>query len=236
LTYRVKARNSHFAETEWSAAGKAQTPAVPPPVIWSLDEGAGTKVGDSTGKHDGVIQGPVSWVAGVHGQALHLDGQSHVEISGAGELHSNRSFTWTAWIRTTQGGTILARAGAGRKWQPGGKVLFVANGRLRFDVGWAGATGAKTPVADGAWHHVAVTVEAGGGETVRCYVDGRSSGRGSLDVKGTNESGLPIKIGFCNEDFPRGQSGFVGDIDDVRWFEYALMPEDIQKLAGERGP
>jgi hypothetical protein len=51
---------------------------------------------------------------------------------------SGRGFTWAAWIRTTQGGTIIARAGAGREWQPGGKVMFVENGRLRFDVGWVG--------------------------------------------------------------------------------------------------
>ena len=177
----------------------------------------------------------MSWVAGVRGQALHLDGKSYLEISNAGELHSNRSFTWTAWIRTTQGGTILARAGAGRKWEPGGKVLFVANGRLRFDVGWVGATGAEAPVADGAWHHVAVTAEAGGGgENVHCYVDGRISGSGSLEVKGSDESGLPIRIGFCNEDFPRSQSAFIGDFDDVRWFTYALGPEAIQNLASER--
>jgi hypothetical protein len=48
-------------------------------------------------------------------------------------------------------------------------VMFIENGRLRFDVGWVGATGADTPVADSALHHVAVIVaSAGSGENVRC--------------------------------------------------------------------
>jgi len=40
-----------------------------------------------------------------------------------------------------------------------------------------------------------------------------------------------VKIGFCNEDFPHGQSAFVGDLADVRWFSYALDPEQVRKLA-----
>ena len=231
LAYRVKARNAYLAETAWSPVEKVRTPAAPPPVVWNLDEGSGTRIGDSTGKHDGVIHGTVAWVAGVHGKALHLDGQAYVEISRAGGLHSDRGFTWAAWIRTTQGGTILARAGAGREWQPGGKALFVENGRLRFDVGWVGATGAETRVNDGRWHHVAVTVEsAGTGDNVRCYVDGRLDGDGSLDVTGNDEARLPVKIGFCNEDFPRGQSAFVGDLDDLRWYACALSPAQVREL------
>ena len=85
---------------------------------------------------------------GVAGKALHLDGASYVQLNRAEDLRSDANFTWTAWIRTTQGGTILARSGAGRDWQPGGKVMFIQNGRLRFDVGWVGATGAEAPVAD----------------------------------------------------------------------------------------
>jgi hypothetical protein len=236
LAYRAKARNSYLAETEWSAVGKAQTPAAPPPVVWSLDEGDGTKAGDTTGGHQGIIHGLATWVAGAKGKALHLEGEGRVEIGGAGELHSNRSFTWSAWIRTERGGTILARAGSGREWQPGGKVMFVENGRLRFDVGWVGATGAETPVADGAWHHVAVAVDTvGEGDNVHCYVDGRLGGSGSLDVKGHDESRLPVRIGFCNENFPRGQSGFIGDLADVRWFGYALAPEEVRQLARARG-
>ena len=237
LAYRVKARDAYLAETWWSGVESVQTPAAPVPVRWRLNEGAGTKVRDSAGQYEGIIQGPATWVEGIRGQALHLEGNSQVQIRNAGELRSDRSFTWAAWIRTTQGGAILARAGAGRQWQRGGKVLFVEDGRLRFDVGWVGATGAEQPVNDGAWHHVAVTVDApgGGGDNVRCYVDGVLGGHGSLEVKTEGESRLPVKIGFCNHDFPQSRSGFVGDLTDVRWYGYALPAEAVRRIAEAKG-
>ena len=70
---------------------------------------------------------------------------------------------------------------------------------------------------------------------MRCYVDGRLGGHGDLDVTGYAESALPVKIGFCNEDFPHGQPGFVGDLADVRWSNYALGPDEVRRLA-ERAP
>jgi hypothetical protein len=45
-----------------------------------------------------------------------------------------------------------------------------------------------------------------------------------------DEGGLPVRIGYCNEDFPNGSASFFGDIDDLRWFSYALRPEDVRKL------
>ncbi len=231
FAYRVKARDLYFAETPWSPVQKLTTPPAPQPVIWNLNEGAGTAIKASTGQHEGIIHGTVTWVQGVEGQALHLDGKTRVEISGTEDLRANGAFTWTAWIRTTAGGPILARAGAGREWAQGGKVLFVNQGHLQFDAAWVGAVGAETPVADGQWHHVAVTVSSpGAGDNVTCFVDGRPSGKRSLEVGRYEETGLPVRFGFCNENFPPGSSGFVGDLDDLRWFSYALRPEDIQRL------
>ena len=226
VVYRVKARDAYFAETEWSPAAKVKTAAALAPVIWSLDEGGGKTIKDTAGHHEGTIQGEASWAPGVAGKALHLDGKSCVQLSPAGDLHSNRSFTWMAWIRTTQGGTILARSGPGKEWARGGKAMFVQNGRLRFDAGWVGQTGAEAPVADGKWHHVAVVANRG---NIQCFVDGSLSGSGRLDVA-TNEEGFPIRMGFCNDNFPKPQSCFIGDLDEVQWFRYALSPEAVSQI------
>lgn len=233
--YRVKARDAYSIETAWSPVVRVKTPAAPPPVIWSLDEGGGKTIKDSAGRHEGTIQGDASWVPGVAGKALHLDGKSYVQLNPAEDLRSNGSFTWAAWMRTEQGGTIVARSGAGREWQQGGKVMFVQNGRLRFDACSVGVIGAETPVADGKWHHVAVAVSAlADGDNIRCYVDGRPAGSGRLDVAQYDEQGLPVRIGFCNENFPQGQSGLVGDLDEVQWFGYVLSPEAVSRIFGNR--
>ncbi len=65
---------------------------------------------------------------------------------------------------------------------------------------------------------------------IQCYVDGRLSGSGRLAVAQHKEAGLPIRIGFCNEDFPLPQSGFVGDLDEVGWYTYALSPVQVEEV------
>ena len=237
IACRVKGRNAYLAETVWSPVSRIKAPAAPAPVVWTLDEGQGAVIKDSKGGHEGSIHGKVSWVPGVARKALHLDGNSFVELNPANDLSSRGGFSWLAWIRTTQGGTILARASAGKQYQPGGKAMFVRDGRLQFDVGFVGAAGAGAPVADGQWHHVAVTVSSrSDGDNVLCYVDGRPSGSGRLDVGANKEDGLPIRIGFCNDDFPQGRSGFVGDLDEIGWYHYVLSAADIGKICHSAKP
>jgi hypothetical protein len=234
VAYRAKARDAYFSETEWSPVGRSRTGIPPAPVTWSLDEGGGTTIRDGAGGHEGAIHGSAVWVTGVAGKALYLDGKSYVQLSRSDDLRANGAFTWAAWIRTTRGGAILARSGPGREWTPGGKVLFVEDGRLRFDVGWVGATGAETPLADGRWHHVAVTVSAAReGDNVRCFVDGRPGRGDRLEVGRHGEARLPVRIGFCNDDFPRRGSGFIGAVDEVQWFGYALGQDAVARLFQE---
>jgi hypothetical protein len=231
FTYRVKTRDYYGSESPWSRAGRVTTGPAPAPCVWSMDEDSGTVVKDGAARHQGGFRGSVTRVPGVRGKALHFDGHSYVEIKDTAELRSNGSFTWAAWIRTHRAGTVLARAGSDRLWQPGGKVLFVDRGHLSFDAGWVGCVETATPIADGKWHHVAVSVSSGvSGDNVHCYVDGQLAGHGRLDINQHDDSKLPVRIGFCNEDFPRGQSGFEGDIDEVHWFAYALGSEAIREL------
>jgi hypothetical protein len=61
-------------------------------------------------------------------------------------------------------------------------------------------------------------------------VDGRLGGTGSLDVTSDAESRLPVKIGFCNEDFPRTRSCFLGDLDEVCWHSYAMSGQEVHEL------
>lgn len=225
-TYRVKARDRYFDESDWSTSGSVKTPAAPAPVRWTLDDVSNNRVSDVDSRYQGTVTGTVSLDAGRVGRALKFDGDSALVIRDCAGLRSTTSFTWTAWIKTTRGGTIIARAGKAEQWERGGKVLFVQGGRLSFDAGWVGAVTAERRVNDGAWHHVAVTVDSG---AISFYVDGQACGGGALDTSRFNEAGLPVKIGYCNDDFP-AQPGFVGFIDEVHWYSYALSASVIQGL------
>ena len=71
-------------------------------------------------------------------------------------------FTLTAWIRTTAGGTIIAKTAAEGPWKSQYKAWFVRDGKLCFDIGWVGCITSAHPVNDGQWHHVAFSVGAVG--------------------------------------------------------------------------
>jgi len=155
-------------------------------------------------------------------------------------------FTIMAWIKTTsETGAIVAKAPAKAGWQPQGKVFFLREGNLTFDVGWVGAVSADFEVNDGRWHHVALT----GGGTPPCgnpkplefYVDGRAVGSGTLRVAedetdlepgamGPDRPEHVMKIGYCTPNFPEGGSCFKGDIDEVRIYNRRLSSADVKAI------
>lgn len=68
-------------------------------VQWAFDEGGGTTVYDSVGTHHGAIVGSPTWMPGVTGQALHLNGTSdYVEVPDDAALRPGH-ITISAWIR-----------------------------------------------------------------------------------------------------------------------------------------
>jgi len=141
-------------------------------------------------------------------------------------------FTVTAWVRTRKGGTILAKAPAEGNWAREGKTLFIRDGRLTYDIGWVGTLGGKTNVADGKWHHVALVKD---GKTLRLVVDGEVDKEGSLDG-GPDVAEHVLKLGHTADNFPRGQAGLAGDLDQVCLFARALSPKDVRAAAETDNP
>ena len=233
--FHANARDRYFNETAWSTGQSVTTGKAPSPdAHWPLDDNAGTKVVDRAGSHDGTIVGPVDRVSGRVGQALRFEGTGYAVFNNVSDLRSDDQFTWAAWIKTSTDGPILGRTGPADKWQRGGKVLFVTQGRLVFDVGWVGSIRSNTAVSDGQWHHVAVT--ACDEHAVTLFIDGNRDITGLLELNRFRGDQLPVKIGFCNSDFPNDGKGFVGTIDDVRWYNCALNENVIRSLAVTRAP
>ena len=129
-------------------------------------------------------------------------------------------FTVMAWVRTTAGGTILGKAPAKGKWAPQGKAFFIRGGKLCYDVGMVGCVTSKRSVADGKWHHVAVTRSDG----LRLYVDGQLDTIGDLEF-GPDGRGHVAKIGYASPNFPEG---FNGDLDDVRVYRRCLSDAEVR--------
>jgi len=133
-------------------------------------------------------------------------------------------FSVTAWIRTKKGGTILAKAPAEGNWAPQGKTFFVRGGRLAYDIGWVGQLAGTANVADGRWHHVALVKN---GKALRLLVDGRRDKEGSLAGKPDVPDHV-VKLGDTSANFPRPQSAFTGDLDEVCLFARALSDGEVR--------
>jgi hypothetical protein len=133
---------------------------------------------------------------------------------------------WTvaAWVRTTKGGTILAKCPAAGIWVQQGKALFVKGGRVTFDIGWVGAITAGPDVGDGKWHHVAVAGKAG---RQWIYIDGRLAVAGELAGQADRDDWV-VKIGRCSDNFG---GDFQGELDEVRLYARTLAAEEVKALS-----
>ena len=150
---------------------------------------------------------------------LTFDGSQSAELATPAELDLSRTdLTLLASMQTTAGGSLFCQTSAGEKWVPGGRSLFVRDGRLCFDMGWVGVVTSKQPVADGKPHVVGFTWNHQTGD-VELFVDGQSAGTGTL--KGNQRLAEPLtRLGYTAGDFPAPQSAFKGQLGRVvAWSE-----------------
>ncbi len=202
---------------------------------WAFNENEGSYASDSSenGNH-GELNGP-RWVTGRDGPCLQFDGNDYVEIDDHSSLDVTQEITLMAWIRTndTSGdvGCILGKTfGSNAK---NGYYMMVYHNYFYGGVIATGGgnplgdTSSKIVVADGEWHHVAVTFD---GSTARTYVDGVAGNY--LNRTGTvTTNSYDINIGR----FPNDIYYFDGDIDDVRIYRKALTLDEIREIYGAEG-
>jgi hypothetical protein len=161
---------------------------------WAFDEDELIleTAGDFSGHgHTGTREGGATPVSGRVGRALSFDGiDDSVEVPPAPGLDLGRGdFTLEGWMQTTDRSGIQVIVG--KRGIAAGYALLLWNGRLALELGDGAFSlfDSRAFVADGRWHHVAVTVQRRSVTGIRFYVDGREVGRrgnaalrpGSLD-------------------------------------------------------
>ena len=205
---------------------------------WTFDEGYGYNVGDSSGKgNDGTIIGTASWVNGVSGTALHLNGSyNYVLVSDSESLDFEgiQPFTLMAWIKpdNPQGQSGLLRASVIDKY---------TNYRLIYDDPDADARGivfssnsnwyhsGQTVISSGVWHHYVGVYDP---PYLRVYVDGfqlayRNVGNLHLEA---NSQSLVLGSNMT------ATAQFNGSIDDVSIYSKALNSTEILNAFEELSP
>ena len=196
---------------------------------WPLD---GDAIDASGNGHDGSLNGVLTFEEGMFGQCIWLPRNgAYVGIDGYKGLLGSPALSISAWIKsenTTNAQTIVIWGGSG-----GGKrmELRLNKGYLRAEHG-GGTLTSQTVVADGQWHHVAVTVQEGATLSypeVVLYIDGQDDTQESTDPDGFNiEAMYDVTIGW---DVRGGYRKFDGYIDELRLYDRDLTGAEIATLA-----
>ncbi len=193
---------------------------------WKLDSNSGTSALDTSGNAitGSFVSSPV-WTRGKVGSALNFDGTDDYLNMGNNSLFAfGTAVTFQAWIRpesyNPNGGMII------NKWVSGfeDKQLTVAgDGRAYFFLhntfgGSVLYTNSTIPLNQ--WTHIAGVYT---GSTARMFINGRldSSRAASGDV--ADSTGI-FYIGG-NPD--RGSFAFDGSIDDIKIYNYARTPAQV---------
>jgi len=208
--------------------------------LWHFDEGTSTYAGDATGNgYSGVIVGSPAWVASsaplvfhqVAGNALKFDGvNGYVQVAHTNDLNSF-PLTASAWFRTTNASVVQGIISKYTDTSYNGWTLVVQNGHLRgfYYIGGLvsdvaiDATSAAY-VADGSWHHAALTVDTSGG---KLFLDGTVVGQSSwTGTMGGPASTAPLEIGCYSSSLQR----FEGCIDEATVWNRSLATSELQAM------
>ncbi len=151
------------------------------------------------------------------------------------------NLTIDAWVRTTdnRGVLFLVDKRAGTEVLPLGYSFYISGGKIGFQMGDGSSSinysATTSPVADGNWHFVAVSIERNNKFGGKLYVDG--SVVLTFDptaVAGSITNQAKFFIGQRNISFA---IPFKGEIDEVEIFNRALADSTIFRIfaAGEAG-
>ena len=242
-------------------AANGQTCITPPPGMvawWPLDELAGPTAVESVNGNNGThINGPTPLAGEFVLNSLCFDGlTNYVEVPSAPDLNfGTGDLSVDAWVRTTTVGGVKVIVEKRGNLSTGvvGYSMYLYQGNLSFQLADGGGSnlcgcaptractnyGAGAPgfVADGAWHHVAVTVNRTSITGGTFYVDGAAvaSFNPTCQPGSITNNGV-LRIGSLTLG-PNGASLFNGCIDEVELFNRELTAAEVSALftAGPAG-
>lgn len=206
---------------------------------WKLDEPSGTSAADSSGNgYTGTYtNSPTLNQTGAFGasKAVTFASASSQRVTTSADSASLRGYPLTvaAWVKTSSTPSINPIACKYVQSSFNGWMLWLDTGKptlFYYNSNGIQVSGAaSSAITTGAWHHIVMSVDSGGGVI---YVDGSSvktiAWGGSPAVA---TSTTPIEIG----NYISSGSMFAGTIDDVRIYSRALSAADVAALYAYTG-
>ena len=202
----------------------------PHPVLdMPMWEGAGPLARDYSGHgNHGAIYG-APWVGSERGWSLDFDGNDYVEMADSSQWDVD-SVSLVARIKSDATNIVQSIIDrdeiSGRQFQfritNANKLQFIPFFNSEADTDNIGAT----TIADGNWHQVAVTYQAGSG-LLKLYVDGSQDYSETEAGVALDKENSPLLIGIHGS---QKNQEFNGLIDDVQIFNTALSAAQVKFL------
>jgi CD109 antigen len=201
--------------------------------LWKFDEDFGDTVFDSSGYgRNGTLHGEPTWRPSegrIYG-ALEFDGTDDYVVTDFVLDPSRGPFSAFAWIKDgVAGRTVISQTnstGYGQKWL----CTSPSQGQLVTPLIYRGRYGApltsQIVVTDNRWHHIGLVWD---GRDMRLYVDGVEAARYPNVLSGLHASNGGLHFG-AGENLSKSDF-WSGLIDDIRIYDHALNPSQIEVLA-----
>lgn len=222
-------------------AHRASAPASMPTGLvahWKMnDDAANTTVEDSAGDFDGVSEGQNTAnmsVAGKIGKALYFSGVTE----GVGDYISTTYLgvpgtahrTATAWFRfngeSFAWNCLMAYSDGERTSQQNEyNAILSDSGKFCWQIGYGTKDAAESvhTIATNTWYFMARTYD---GATMYDYINCELDGSNTVALKSVTNVATPFTIGWI-ADKSGWAAGWVGAIDDVRFYERCLTTQEI---------
>jgi hypothetical protein len=196
---------------------------------YGFEETGGTTTADASGNANaGTLNGPTRSNAGKYGSALSFDGiNDRVTVPDSPSLDFTNALSMEAWVYPTSVSgyrTIVMKEKPGLyNWALYGSTTSgVPNGRVVTSADLDVKNPTKLTL--NTWTHVAVTYD---GSTLRMYIGGQQTVTRPVTGPLSTSDG-PLQIGGNSI----WQEWFKGRLDDLRIYNRALTPTEIQTDAG----
>ena len=183
----------------------------------------------------GLVEGG-RWAVGRCGFGFSFDGKDdYIRVSDADSLDVSDTYTIALWVKPATGGpkqsTLVSKEGPGT--DTSGVYNLYCGDSIRYEVNNQHPELQTEPgsIRAGAWHHVALVVDAAGKPNAALYVDGVLAAAKDLPPPAITSTDLCIgRRGFSD-------GHFLGVIDELVILDHALTQREVRALfqAGAKG-
>ena len=232
-------------QEEWEAGLAGQLPPLETDGLTAQYELDGS-FSDISGRyqHGRTVVGDPTFEPGQIGRAVSLDGDTEVSFGDVGSFDRTERVSVAAWVRPRGNLPIdlFQKLEAndrrrGYEWRFDDIVLVgIQRWAARLTVTLASDSPkdaiqirTRERLRLGDWYHIALTYDGSGKASgLFLYVDGKLFETDIVrdSLKGSIRTGAPLRVGS-----KAVGKGFVGNIDDLRFYSRTLTPEQIERLA-----